>query len=285
MPIPKAIIIGYPVKHARSPLIHGFWLETLGIPGAYERAEVKPGEVGAFLRALSPRGYVGGNVTVPHKEEAFAACDQVTEAASNARAVNTFWFEAGALVGDNTDGSGFVAHLDQTHPDWHTPAPRILILGAGGAARGLVTPLLAKGPVEILIANRSRERCEALIGDIHSSRPSAPLGAIDWDKRNDALGGIDLFVNTTSLGMGGQPPLDIALGELPERAVVADIVYVPLKTPLLVAARDRGLRVLDGLGMLLHQAAPGFERWFGVKPEVTSALRDHILADLVERGR
>ncbi len=293
---PKAIIIGRPVKHARSPLVHGFWLRELGLAGAYERAEVMPGAVSAYLRELPSRGFVGGNVTVPHKEEAFAACDRVSDAARAVRAVNTFWFEDGKLIGDNTDGIGFVAHLDQVHPGWqvhpHWDAqkprislgPRILLLGAGGAARGLILPLLERNPRAIALTNRSRERAEALVDDIRAIRSEAPLDIIDWDNRAQALSDFDLVINTTSLGMDGQPPLDLDLTGLPAQAIVADIVYVPLETPLLKAAAARDLRTLDGLGMLLHQAVPGFARWFGVTPQVTPALRAHLVADLVGRA-
>lgn len=280
---PKALIIGRPVKHARSPLIHAYWLEKLGIPGAYERADVMPGAVKAFLRELPARGFTGGNVTVPHKEEAFAACDRVSDVARAVRAVNTFWFEGDILCGDNTDGLGFVAHLDQCHPGWESLRPRILVLGAGGAARGLILPLLDRNPDSIALSNRSGQRAEALIADIRKGRPEAPLETFSWESRSTALSRVDLLINTTSLGMNGQPPLEIDLTSLPAHAIVADIVYVPLETPLLKAARERGLRTLDGLGMLLHQAVPGFTRWFGVKPVVTPELRAHIVADLLPK--
>lgn len=280
---PKALIIGRPVKHARSPLIHAYWLEKLGIAGAYERAEVMPGAVAAFLRELPGRGFAGGNVTIPHKEEAFAACDRLSELAQVVRAVNTFWFEDGVLCGDNTDGTGFVAHLDQQFPGWDSKRPRILLLGAGGAARGLIVPLLNRNPESLVISNRSRDRAEILAADIEPFRPGK-LTLLDWDKRDAALAGFDLVINTTSLGMTGNPPLEIDLSALPADAIVADCVYVPLETPLLAAARARGLRTLDGLGMLLHQAVPGFERWFGARPSVTPDLRNHILADLKPKG-
>lgn len=282
---PRAIIIGRPVRHARSPLIHEFWLHEAGLDGTYERAEVMPGAVAAFLRELPKRGYVGGNVTVPHKEEAFDACDRVSDAARAARAVNTFWFENGALMGDNTDGSGFIAHLDQTYRGWDVKTsgrttPHILILGAGGAARGLILPLLDRKPAALMLANRSQARADSLIGDALKARPGAPITSTPWDRKAPAVLPFDLVINTTSLGMAGQPPLDIDLSTLPPHAIVADIVYVPLETPLLAAAAARGLRTLDGLGMLLHQAVPGFTRWFGVRPSVTPQLRAHVVADL-----
>lgn len=281
---PKALIIGRPVKHARSPLIHQFWLRELGLEGSYERQEVMPGAVAAVLRELPAQGFRGGNITVPHKEEAFAACDDLTDVAKAAGAVNTVWFEAGRLCGDNTDGTGFVAHLDQIHPEWDANRPNIVILGAGGAARGLLVPLIDRNPASITLTNRSAERAEILVADIRKARPKAEIHIVPWENRGLALAKADLLINSTSLGMNGQPPLDIDLMPLPASAIVADIVYVPLETPLLVAARARGLKTLDGLGMLLHQAVPGFERWFGVKPRVTDALRQHILADLAPKA-
>lgn len=279
----KALVIGFPVAHARSPLIHGYWLEALGLKGAYERAEVPPGEVAAFLRALPARGYAGGNITVPHKEEAYTACDRLTDRARAAGAVNTVWFEGDALVGDNTDGLGFVSHLNQSWPE-RNRAGHVLLLGAGGAARGLVLPLLADGAASVTLANRSRERAEALRSDLIKALPAADIRVIDWQARDAAFKNIDLLVNTTSLGMKGQPPLEIDLSGLPQGAIVADIVYVPLETPLLAQARAKGYRTLDGLGMLLHQAVPGFARWFGITPQVTPALRAHLVADLEKKG-
>lgn len=281
---PKAIIIGRPIKHARSPLIHGFWLETLGLEGSYERREVMPGAVGAVLRELGREGYAGGNVTVPHKEEAFAACDEVTDRARIAGAVNTFWFESGQLYGDNTDGYGFAAHLSQTFPDWDQEPATLRILGAGGAARGLIAPLLAHRVKMISIANRSRDRAEILVNDLKRTLGPIPIEIIDWADRDRNLEAVDVLVNTTSMGMAGQPALDSELTGLKPRAIVADIVYVPLETPLLARARQAGFRCLDGLGMLLHQAVPGFERWFGRRPDVTEDLRQHILADIASKG-
>lgn len=282
--IPRALVIGFPIGHSRSPLIHGFWLKTLNISGIYNKEEVAPGTVGAFLKALPGRGIAGANITVPHKEEAFAACDRLTDRARLVRAVNTVWFEDGVLVGDNTDGIGFLAHLDATHPSWDSTHPRIVLLGAGGAARGIAAPLAARAPREIVIVNRSRDRAEALAADLRLLAPAIPVRAADWQDRAKALAGCDLLINTTSLGMKGKPPLELDLSPLDAGAIVADIVYVPLETPLLAAARARGLRALDGLGMLLHQAAPGFARWFGVMPPVSEDLRAHIVADLAAKA-
>ena len=281
--IPKATILGKPVRQARSPVIHAFWLEALGLKGTYDRTELDPGEVAGFMRMMASKGYRGGNVTVPHKEEAFAACDRVSEAARLARAVNTFWFEDGAICGDNTDGLGFVAHLDETHPGWDADRPRVLVLGAGGAARGLIVPLLNRNIEILMISNRSPERADAILAEVRAERPGAPISRIEWADLAQALPKTDLLINTTSLGMKGKPPLVLDLASLPGEAIVADIVYVPLETDLLKSARARGLRTLDGLGMLLHQAVPGFERWFGARPRVTPELRAHVLADLVEK--
>lgn len=277
---PRAAILGYPVAHARSPLIHGYWLKTLGLPGRYERIETRPGDVAGMLRFLQLEGYAGGNVTVPHKEEAFAACDWTSERASALGAVNTFWFDGETICGDNTDGIGFVAHLDAVYPDWDKSVPDILLIGAGGAARGLILPLLERRPSSVSITNRSEERLDALLGDIAELDADIPVGGLPWEQRDAALNRFGLVINTTSLGMKGQPALPLDLGTAEPGTIIADIVYVPLETPLLSAARARDLPVLDGLGMLLHQAVPGFERWFGVRPEVTAELRAHILADL-----
>lgn len=278
----RAAILGYPVAHARSPLIHAFWLRELGLEGAYERREVKPGDVAAALIEMRASGYAGGNVTVPHKEEAYLACDITTPRARALGAVNTFWFEDGKTIGDNTDGLGFVAHLDAVHPGWDAGKRDILLLGAGGAARGLILPLLERNPASVSITNRSEERLDALLADIAELETDVPVGGLAWERRQEALDRFGLIINTTSLGMAGQPALDLALGAAKPGTIIADIVYVPLETPLLAEARALGLPTLDGLGMLLHQAVPGFERWFGVRPAVSPELRTHILADLAK---
>ncbi len=285
MNIPKALVVGWPVDHARSPKIHGFWLKELGIAGEYSRAAVEPGQVAAFLRALPAKGYVGGNITVPHKEEAYHACDRVLPAAARAKAVNTFWFEQGELVGDNTDGAGFVAHLGATFPGWnqlspHKEAPHILVLGAGGAARGLIAPLFAVGAGQITLVNRSLERAKALWADFKTNAPLANLSVEAWESRQAEMAKADLVINTTALGMKGQPPLPLTLEDAKPHAIIADIVYVPLETPFLAQARARGLKTLDGLGMVMHQAVPGFVRWFGKTPTVSPQLRALLVADL-----
>lgn len=280
---PRVCVIGHPVAHSRSPLIHGFWLARHAIAGTYERRDIAPADIDTFLGRLSAEGYRGANVTVPHKEAAFRAAARRTPRAELAGAVNTLWFEPanadGALVGDNTDGYGFFAHLLAEHPDIALRGARIAILGAGGAARGIVPPFLAAGVSDILIVNRTFENAQAL-AQVFDGLEGAHVRAVPWADRAEALRGARVLINTTSLGMQGQPPLTLDLAPLPEDGVVADIVYVPLETDLLRRARLAGLRTLDGLGMLLHQAVPGFERWFGVRPVVDMDLRRHVLTSL-----
>jgi shikimate dehydrogenase len=273
--IARACIIGHPVKHSRSPMIHGYWLRTLGIPGAYDRQDVRPEDLPAFLAAMPADGYRGGNVTVPHKEAAYRLVGVATDRAHVLEAVNTLWFEDGRLHGDNTDVLGFVASLDEGAPDWAQATRTALVLGAGGAARAVIAGLLDRGVARVLIANRSMERAASL-----AARFGPRVTAIAWDGIAAALPGIDLLVQTTSLGMQGQPPLVLSLDGLPATAVVTDIVYVPLETDLLKAAKARGNRTVDGLGMLLHQAAAAFSRWFGAHPSVTPELRALVEADI-----
>jgi shikimate dehydrogenase len=252
---PRACVAGWPIAHSRSPLIHGFWLRNLGLAGSYEREAVPPGAFAEFAARIGRDGLVGANVTVPHKEAAHAACDKVTEIAAELGAVNTLWREGDALCGDNTDVAGFLANLDEQARDWREHADLAIVLGAGGAARAVISALLARKVERLIIVNRTAERAQRL-ADHFGNRAAFR----DWAGLPALLKQAGLLVNTTSLGMAGQPPLDIDLAPLGQNAVVADIVYVPLETPLLAAARERGLRSVEGLGMLLHQAAPGFER-------------------------
>jgi shikimate dehydrogenase len=277
---PKAFVIGHPVGHSRSPLIHGYWLKEHGLPGTYERIDVPPADLPAFLASLPERGLVGGNVTIPHKEAAFRLVDEASPAARRLGAVNTLWLDGGRLHGDNTDVTGFVADLDQRlGPTWSEAVGTALVLGAGGAARAVIAGLLDRGIGTVLVANRTLARAQ----EPRALDPDR-VRALPWSGIGEALGSVGLLVNTTSLGMAGEPPLDLDLGGLPPTAAVADIVYVPLETPLLAAARERGLRAVDGLGMLLHQAVPGFARWFGVVPQVTPELRALVAADIERRG-
>jgi shikimate dehydrogenase len=271
----RACVIGWPVAHSRSPEIHNYWLRLHGIEGSYEKEAVRPEEIGAFLRGLRGRGYIGANVTLPHKEVALAMANARDEAAIRIGAANTLWLDAsGQLHASNTDAYGFMTNLTETVPSWSAPERPAMVLGAGGTARAIVYGLIAAGTTEIRLANRTPERAEAIAADF------SRVQVASWEDRAAALSGCGLLVNTTSLGMTGKPALETDLSALPADAVVADIVYNPLETELLVAARARGLAVVDGLGMLLHQAVPGFERWFGLRPKVTSELRAKIAATL-----
>jgi shikimate dehydrogenase len=274
---PRAFVVGHPIRHSRSPLIHGHWLREHGLAGSYERVDRAPAAFEAFIRGFAAEGFRGGNVTIPHKEAAFRLADVATERARRLEAANTLWIEDGRLHADNTDVLGFIANLDQELGGWS--ARTALVLGAGGAARGAVAGLLERGVERVVVANRTDGKAREL-----SAFEPSRIEPIAWSDVPDRLGEADLLVNTTSLGMAGQPPLGVDLAPLPAHAIVADIVYVPLETPLLAEARMRGLRAVDGLGMLLHQAVPGFARWFGVTPAVTPELRRLIEADIEARG-
>jgi shikimate dehydrogenase len=271
----RACVVGWPVAHSRSPLIHGHWLARYGVEGSYGRAAVRPEEGADFLRNLRDQGYIGCNVTIPHKQTAFAVADETLPAARAAGAANTLWYDGGRLMADNTDGSGFVSNVRATVPDLAFEGAVVSLLGSGGAARGIVHALLEAGVGEIRLFNRTRGRADALAGAF-----GARVKAFDWGERDDRSRGTSLLVNTTPLGMHSTEALEMDLDVLDRNCVVADIVYVPLETPLLAAARGRGLATVDGLGMLLHQAAPGFERWFGVRPEVTDELRAVLVRDI-----
>jgi shikimate dehydrogenase len=275
----RACIIGHPVAHSRSPLIHNHWFSMYGIAGEYVREDISPAAIEAFLKAFPRSGYVGGNVTVPHKEVAFAAVagrDAVTEALG---AVNTLWHEGGKLFGANTDVHGFLAQLDESAPRWLERTKTALVLGAGGSARAAIYGLRERAVEHILVANRTRARAEQLAARF--GKRIVPIAIRDIPARLPDAG---LLVNTTTLGMRGQPPLEIDLAALKQGAIVYDLVYAPLETPLLARARARGHPAVDGLGMLLHQAVPAFERWFGVRPTVTPELRALVVADLKREG-
>jgi len=270
-----ACLIGWPAAHSRSPLIHHYWLRTLGIDGGYNIEAVPPEEVAEFIQHLSKHGFVGANVTIPHKERAL----QLTEPDARAKAVgaaNTLYYDGETLRSTNTDVEGFVGNLDASAPGWDR-AGEALVLGAGGSSRAVVFGLIERGVTRIHLANRTIERAQALADQF-----GAKVAPIAWNRIGDVLPRAGLLVNTTSLGMKGQPPLEIDLGPLSPDAVVADLVYVPLETPLLAAAKARGLRTADGLGMLLHQAVRGFELWFGQRPAVTAELRELVEADLTK---
>lgn len=272
-------VMGRPIGHSLSPRLHGYWLRHYGIDGAYLPLAVAPERLEQALRALPALGFRGTNLTIPHKEQALAMVDGATPTAQRVGAVNTVLVqEDGALHGDNTDGFGFLASLADCRPDWRADAGPAMLLGAGGAARAIAVALLDAGAPELRLVNRTRARAEALADGL-----GAGVQVVDWSEREMGLDGAALLVNTTSLGMNGQPPLKIALDALPHSALVSDVVYAPLETPLLAAARARGHLVVDGLGMLLHQARPGFRAWFGVDPEVTEGLRRAVLAGATGR--
>jgi shikimate dehydrogenase len=271
----RACVVGWPVAHSRSPLIHGYWLARYGIDGSYGREAVRAEEAARFLRHLQAQGYVGCNVTIPHKEAAYAVADEALPAARAAGAANTLWYDGDRLMADNTDGSGFVNNIRAAVPGFAFDGAAVSVLGAGGAARGIVHALLQAGAGELRIFNRTRARADALAGAF-----GAKVKAFDWSERGGLSCDVALLVNTTPLGMQRTEPVDMDVGVLDGSCVVADIVYVPLETPLLAAARKRGLATVDGLGMLLHQAVPGFERWFRVRPEVTDELRALMVRDI-----
>ena len=265
-------VTGWPVKHSLSPRLHGFWLRRHGIDGIYAPFPVEPDDFAAAIRGLRAAGLAGLNVTVPHKRAAFEIADELDGAARAIGAVNTLVFEAGGrIVGRNTDAPGFMANLRQHGVD--PSAGPATVIGAGGAARAALHGLLEAGAPAVRIANRTRAKADALVEEFGDPR----LAAEPWPLPAAVLGQTALLVNTTSLGMAGQPPLEIDLAPLAASAVVHDIVYVPLETPLLAAARRHGLKTVDGLGMLLHQAAPAFEAFYGAAPAVDTALREHLL--------
>jgi shikimate dehydrogenase len=270
-----ACVIGWPVEHSRSPLIHNYWIRQHKIDAEYRREAVPPAEFPDFIKALRARGYVGASITVPHKQAALAASTP-DDRARAVGASNTLWYEGDVLRSTNSDVEGFLANLDAVTPGWDRGLESAIVLGAGGGARAAVFALIAREVQRIYVINRTPERAEAL-----KKQFGARVYPAGWDETTGLLGGAGLLVNTTTLGMSGQPPLEINL-RCPASLVVADMVYDPLVTGLLAAAREHGLRTADGLGMLLHQAVRGFELWFGVRPEVTPELRALIEADLTK---
>jgi shikimate dehydrogenase len=274
----RACVIGWPVEQSRSPLIHRYWLEQHGIDGRYTREPVAPQDLDAFVAAMRERGFAGCNVTVPHKERVLGLAHMADDDARAIGAANTLWFETGRLHAANTDAYGFLANLDAGAPGWDGNGAAALVLGAGGAARAVIHGLIRRGFEDIRLANRTGQRARALARHF-----GGPVHVVDWDRRATQTQGCALIVNTTTLGMSGQAPLELDLSAADGNTVVTDLVYAPLMTGLLERAAERGLRSVDGLGMLLHQAAPGFQKWFGVRPEVTPELRALVAADLETR--
>lgn len=271
VPLKLAGVIGFPVAHSRSPRLHGFWLARHGIAGHYVPLQVAPQDFADCLRALPRMGFAGANVTIPHKEAALELADRKSELAQRIGAANTLVFTDDGVEADNTDAHGFTANILDHRPEWQPGT--VALIGAGGASRAVIVALLDRGANSIRVSNRSAGRAEALAADFGEAVIPVP-----WHERHSMLAGCDTLVNATSQGMAGQPALDLHLDDLPLTALVNDLVYTPLETPLLSAARQRGNPVVDGLGMLLHQAVPGFSRWFGVTPQVDQALRDAVLA-------
>jgi shikimate dehydrogenase len=272
--IPLAGVIGHPIAHSRSPALHGFWLRRYGVKGHYIPMDVAPADLETTLRHLPKIGFVGLNVTLPHKEAVLKIADVITDRAALIGAANTLIFRKdGKIHADNTDGAGFVANLRQNAPHWVPAAGPAAVFGAGGAARAVVAALIEVGVPEIRIANRSRPRAEALRADF-----GAKLVVYDWVQAANMLEGAATVINTTSLGMAGKPEFRVPLDAIEPGAVVNDLVYNPLKTAFLAEAEQRGATIVDGLGMLLHQAAPGFERWFGPTPAVDEATRQAVLS-------
>lgn len=264
-------VMGWPVGHSRSPRLHGYWLERYAIDGAYVPLPVTPENLAPAVRGLAALGFAGANLTIPHKEAVMPLLDAVDETARRIGAVNTIVVGPdGELAGSNTDAYGFIENLRAGAPAWRAVSGPAVIIGAGGAAKAVAVALADAGVPDIRIVNRTEARARALAEAIGAS-------TVAWEARRAALDGAALVVNASALGMTGQPPLDLDLSPLPESAVVNDIVYAPLETPLLAAARARGNPVVDGIGMLLHQGRPGFRAWFGVDPAVDDALRDHVL--------
>ena len=271
----KACVIGWPITHSRSPLIHGYWLRQHGIAGSYEKVAVRPQDAADFLLTLADNGYAGCNVTVPLKEIAFEIAGEKDASAVAVGAANTIWIDAGRICAANTDTYGFMTHLSRSVPDWSERDAPALVLGAGGAARAIVYGLLDAGVGEVRIANRTRVRAEEVAAHFGSR-----VRVVEWEQRAKAAREAGVIVNTTTIGMKSEGDLGLDFRTLDDRTVAVDIVYVPLETGMLASARKAGLRTVDGLGMLLHQAVPGFEKWFGVRPEVTAELRDLIVRDI-----
>ena len=272
--IPLAGVIGSPIAHSKSPILQGHWLKTLGLRGHYIPMHVDSEDLETVLRTLPKMGFVGVNVTIPHKEHVLRLADTVSDRAAVMGAANTLTFrEDGTIMADNTDGVGFIENLRQGAPNWSPENGPAAVIGAGGAARAVVASLIESGCTEIRLTNRTKARSEALRQEFGTK-----ITVVDWVQAGNMFDGAALVVNTSSLGMVGKPEMRIPLDDISSEAVVTDLVYTPLRTPLLVHAESIGCVTVDGLGMLIHQAVPGFERWFGVRPEVDEAVRQAVLA-------
>lgn len=271
----KACVIGWPISHSRSPLIHGYWLKKHGIDGSYTRQPVEPEALDEFLNSLAANGYAGCNVTIPHKENVYRLVTPADDSTERLGAVNTVYVKDSKILGTNTDGEGFINSLRQSAPGLSLSNSCAVVLGAGGASLAVVNAILEQGAAEVVVANRTIEKAELL-----RKRFGSRVTPVAWDHAEARLSECSLLVNTTSLGMKGQPELEIDLSRLHPSAVVSDIVYIPLRTKLLEDAARRGNTVVEGLGMLLHQAVRGFSLWFGVTPEVTPELHALVARDI-----
>jgi len=262
-------VMGWPVMHSRSPLLHNYWFKQHGLTGTYVPLAIAPATLAAALRALHPLGFAGCNLTLPHKQAAMTIVDEVDSLAKNIGAISCVIARPdGSLAGTNNDCYGFIENLRQSQPGWRADAGPVVVIGAGGGARAVCYGLAQEGAREIRVVNRSLARAQEIANDF-----GGPLKVLPWEQRHDALDGAAMVVNTTSCGMVGQPALDLKLDKLPKNALAADIIYIPLETPLLAAARARGNPTVNGLGMLLHQGRPAWKAWFGIEPQVTAELR------------
>jgi len=262
-------VMGWPVMHSRSPMMHNYWMEQQGLAGTYVPLAIEPGKIGPALRAMHPLGFAGCNLTIPHKQDAMEIVDEVDEVAKKIGAISCVVVrDDGSLFGTNNDWLGFLGNLKEFRPDWRADAGPVTVIGAGGGSRAVSYALLDQGVTEIRLVNRTRERAEKLAEEF-----GGPIEVHSWEERHDALDGVAMAVNVTSQGMQGETALDIQLDALPVDAIAADIIYIPLETPFLAAARARGNPTLNGVGMLLHQGPPAWKRWFGVEPQVTPDLR------------
>ena len=274
-------VMGWPVMHSRSPLLHNYWFKQHGLAGTYVPLAIRPEGLSAALHALQPLGFAGVNLTIPHKQHAMTLVDEVNPIAIRIGAISCVVVQPdGSLFGSNNDCYGFIHNLKQTQPGWRTDAGPIVVLGAGGGARAVCYGLLQEGAKEIRLVNRTFARANGIAAEFGSA-----IEVLRWEDRHDALAGVAMAVNATSQGMSGQPALDIRLDKLPKKALAADIIYVPLETPFLAAARKRGNPTLNGLGMLLHQGRPAWKAWFGIEPEVTAELRSLLERSLEPEGK
>ena len=271
----RACVIGWPIKHSRSPLIHNSWIKEYGINGQYDKKTVKPEDAQAFMQNLKGKGYVGCSVTVPLKQIAYHAADWRDTSAKAVKAANTLWIENSKLHAMNTDTYGFMTHLSQSVPDWNNDKKPVAILGAGGAARAIIFGFLEAGVKNIRVYNRTKSRADELVQHFGTDVISC-----EWQDRNIAAKDCGTIVNTTTIGMNASEDPGVDFDKADKNCVVCDIVYVPLETPFLRRAKSKKLRTVDGLGMLLHQAVPGFEKWFGIRPKVTEKLRNIVLSDI-----